>query len=88
MATDDSGSRTPSSGQPVVGFAADIQPLFRETDRDSMSSYFDLWSYEDVSDNVDAILERLEEGSMPCDGPWSPQQIDLLDRWREGGRLP
>jgi hypothetical protein len=88
MATDDSGTRAPSPGQPIVGFAADIRPLFRETDRDSMETYFDLWSYRDVVDNLDAIRDRLDEGSMPCDGPWSPQQIDLLDRWRDGGMLP
>ena len=33
-----------------------------------MRFVFDLWSYEDVSRNADAIAERLQDGSMPCDG--------------------
>ena len=31
---------------------------------------FDLWSYEDVSANATAILEKLSAGTMPCDGAW------------------
>lgn len=42
--------------------------MFRESDRESMESHFDLWSHDEVSQHADAILERLEDGSMPCAG--------------------
>ena len=64
----------------------DVKPLFRERDRESMEFAFDLWSYDDVRDNADLILERLEEGSMPCDGPWSADRVALFRRWVETGR--
>ena len=66
-------------------FARDIQPLFRETDRDSMTFAFDLWGYNDVRTHAEDILERLGEGSMPCDGEWPEQQIVLFERWVEAG---
>ena len=61
---------TNTTGTP--GFEQDIKPLFREDDRDAMDYIFDLWSYDDVSANADSILERLDDGSMPCDEPWPP----------------
>ena len=42
-----------------VSFEHDVKPLFRERDRGAMSSHFDLWSYDDVSEHADAILEAL-----------------------------
>jgi hypothetical protein len=66
-------------------FAKDIKPLFRESDRTAMLSAFDLWSYDDVSSNSDRILAAVSAGSMPCDGPWSDERVDLLRRWVEGG---
>ncbi len=42
---------------------------------------FDLWSHEDVTEHADAILERLRNGTMPCDGPWPPDHIAVFDRW-------
>jgi hypothetical protein len=50
-----------------ISFEQHIKPLFRERDRQSMRPAFDLWSH-DVAANSDAILERLREGTMPCDG--------------------
>jgi hypothetical protein len=67
------------------GFARDIQPLFREEDRESMNFVFDLWNYDDVRAHAELILERLEDGSMPCDGEWPPEQIELFRRWIEAG---
>ncbi len=69
-----------------VSYDQEIKPLFRETDRDSMLESFDLWSYEDVRDNADAILERIEDGSMPCDAPWPPDQVETLRSWIEAGK--
>ncbi len=52
------------------GFATDIKPLFRESDRQSMRMHFDLWSHDDVSQHAEAIFARLREGTMPCEGSW------------------
>jgi hypothetical protein len=68
-----------------ISFDADIKPLFREKDRDSMRRAFDLWSYADVRTHAGAIAERLKNGSMPCDGAWSPERIDLFQRWIDQG---
>jgi hypothetical protein len=69
-----------------AGFESEIKPLFRERDRHAMQSRFDLWSYDDVSQNAEGILTRLREGTMPCDGAWPPAQVDLFQRWVESGR--
>jgi hypothetical protein len=73
------------SAEPV-SFERDVKPLFRERDRGSMSSHFDLWSYDDVSANSDAILDVLESGSMPCDGPWDPDRVETFRRWVQEGK--
>jgi hypothetical protein len=77
----------PKEDEPV-GFATDIQPLFRVKDRQSMLRHFDLGSYDDVSAHADRILERVQGGTMPCDGAWPPERVDLLERWIRGGKLP
>ena len=79
--------------QPMVLPAADepvrydkhIKPLFRSQDRQSMTFAFDLWSYDDVCEHADAILARLRDGSMPCDGTWPAEKIDVFQRWVEAG---
>ena len=68
-----------------VSFANDIQPLFREGDRKAMKFAFDLGSYDDVKGHADGILARLQEGSMPCDGAWPAERVDVFRRWVEGG---
>ena len=68
------------------GFESDIEPLFNARDRGSMLSHFDLWSYADVSQNAEAILETVSNGSMPCYGQWPSEQVELLRRWVEGGK--
>lgn len=70
----------------MTSFAKDIKPLFREEDRNAMDYIFDLWSYNDVSQNADLILERIEDGTMPCDEEWPPEQIELLRRWINEGK--
>jgi hypothetical protein len=74
----------PSATEPV-SFEKHIKPLFREGDRRSMTFAFDLWDYEDVAKNAAAILMRLRDGSMPCDGSWPEQQVDLFARWVDSG---
>ena len=66
-------------------FANDIKPLFRESDRAAMLSAFDLWSFDDVTTNSAPILAAIESGSMPCDGRWPDEQVDLLRRWIDSG---
>ncbi len=66
-------------------FARDIRPLFRESDRESMDFAFDLWDYHDVSAHAEDILERLTEGTMPCDGEWPEEQVARFRRWVEAG---
>jgi truncated hemoglobin YjbI len=75
----------PAPGEPV-GFADHIKPLFRERDRQSMQFAFDLWAYDDVAANADAILGRLESGTMPCDGAWPAEQVGAFERWIEAGK--
>ena len=69
----------------TVSFAAHIKPLFREHDRQSMSFAFDLWSRDDVQAHAAGILERLGDGTMPCDGAWPPEQVEVFKRWTETG---
>src|SRR5258708_34221372 len=59
--------------------------FFRERDRAAMLDFFDLWSFDDVRANVDAILAAVRAGSMPCDMPWSNEKVDLLERWLDSG---
>ena len=70
----------------MISFETDIKPLFRQGDRESMESHFDLWSHDDVSEHADAILARLRDGSMPCDGAWPKEQVDLFQSWAESGK--
>jgi hypothetical protein len=69
----------------VPSFAADIRPLFRPRDVDSMTFAFDLSSYEAVRANAEAIYDRLADGSMPCDGAWPAQQVELFRSWIDDG---
>ena len=66
-------------------FERNIKNLFRATDRDAMLGAFDLWLYDDVSQHANPILERLQDGSMPCDGAWPPANVALFERWIKGG---
>lgn len=76
----------PNSAPP--GFASDIKPLFRASDRAAMSRAFDLWSYDDVVRNAQAIFRHLSDGSMPCDGAWPAEQVALFKRWLDSGSAP
>jgi len=68
-----------------VSFENDIRPLFRDKDRQRMEWAFDLWRYEDVKENAPAILQRLEDGDMPCDESWPPDRIATFRSWVQGG---
>ena len=77
----DPGHEDPQYRLGMTSYAADIKPLFRERDRGAMLSHFDLWSYEGVAQNRDAILAQLADGNMPCDGAWPADQVELFRRW-------
>jgi hypothetical protein len=62
--------------------------MFREYDQTEMEWAFDLWSFEDVRDNAEMILERLESGAMPCDGPWPEEQVERFRQWVRDGMQP
>ena len=72
----------------MPSFQSDIRPLFREYDRENMDYSFDLWEYDDVKENADDILDRLEEGDMPCDAPWPEERIATFRQWMEEGMEP
>ena len=73
-----------------LSFAQDVRPLFRETDVEEMMDVagFDLSRYEDVRDRAQDIYERLDEGSMPCDGAWPADQVARFKQWMDGGMAP
>lgn len=73
----------------AVSYAADIRPLFRQLDIDSMrKAKLDLASYSDVAAWADAILAKLAAGAMPCDGAWPAENVELFRRWISGGKQP
>jgi hypothetical protein len=61
-----------------VSFEQHVKPLFRQRDRQSMEWAFDLWSYGDVGQHADVILDRLQTGVLPCDGAWPQPKIDFV----------
>jgi len=77
----------PAPGEPV-SFDAHIKPLFRDRDRQSMSFAFDLSSADDVRTHAAGILQRLQDGTMPCDGAWPADQIAVFERWTVTGMEP
>jgi hypothetical protein len=91
MAAEDAQSpaeiELPAAGE-SLGFEQHIKPLFRERDRTSMRFAFDLWSYDDVLANAQAILDRVRAGTMPCDGQWPPDWVDAFERWIQSGMAP
>ena len=85
----------PSPGQPyalkegapmrALSFAADIRPLFRSYDIESMKPFgIDLSSYEDVKKHAQDIYARLSAKEMPCDEPWSESHLQKIKEWMEG----
>lgn len=69
-----------------LSFAKHVKPMFRKRDQQSMQFAFDLWSYADVSQHAEAILARLRNGSMPCDGAWPKERVAVFARWIASGK--
>src|SRR4029079_17005005 len=85
----DPAPEAPSVPAPTAPrFEADIRPLFRQFDVESMRFLFDLTSFEDVVDQPAGIRDALSGGIMPCDGAWPASQVELFKQWVEGGMQP
>ena len=73
----------------TLSFAADIRPLFRPFDVESMKpAGLDLSSYDEVKKHAQAIYARLSAKQMPCDGSWSDSQMQKFKKWMEGAMEP
>ena len=72
--------------QAEIGFERDIRPLFRDGDVKAMSFALDLASYDEVRENAEAIYGKLADGSMPCDGAWPADRVQLFRDWIDAGR--
>ena len=74
------------------GFAADVRPLFRDKDVQSMLFAFNLASYDDVTANATQIYQAVSVHSasfvMPCDGPWPPGPVLVFKQWMDQGLAP
>jgi hypothetical protein len=71
-----------------LSFATDIKSLFRERDQESMLRHFDLWSYDDVRAHASDILDRVRNGTMPCDGAWPAERVQAFGAWVDSGMAP
>jgi CDGSH-type Zn-finger protein/truncated hemoglobin YjbI/ferredoxin len=76
----------PGPDEPV-SFSTHIKPLIRAVDQASMKWAFDLYSYIDVAAKADEIYGRLSAGSMPPDGAWSAEKVEIFRRWIDTGKL-
>jgi NADPH-dependent 2,4-dienoyl-CoA reductase/sulfur reductase-like enzyme len=78
----------PAGEGPELSWEEDIRSLFREKDVSEMQDIadLDLSDYETVRDNAEAIYGRLDDGTMPCDGPWPEEQVRTFRRWVDQGK--
>lgn len=79
-----------ATAESSVSYERDVKPLFRERDRNCMTSirHFDLYSYDDVRKWSKAILEQLERGLMPKDGAWPAEKVEIFRVWTTSGMAP
>jgi hypothetical protein len=68
-----------------VSFELHIQDLFNQRDQEAMLLQFDLWDYEDVRANAEAIYRNVASGRMPCYTFWSKDKVALFRRWMDAG---
>ncbi|MFN2445054.1 MAG: hypothetical protein ABR606_05655 [Vicinamibacterales bacterium] len=74
----------------ALSYEADIRPMFRNRDVESMKQFgsFDLSRFEHVRIHASRIYSRLASKTMPCDDPWSEDQIARFKDWMDGGMAP
>lgn len=80
--TETAGRRSDAA---TPSFERDIRPLFREMDIAEMTFLMDLTNVDDVRDYAEAIHDRVADGSMPCDGPWDAEKVQLFRTWIDRG---
>jgi hypothetical protein len=69
-----------------LSFKIDIRPLFRSFDIESMEpNGIDLSSYEEVKKRAQDIYTRLSSKEMPCDDPWSDDNLKKFEEWMKNG---
>ena len=44
--------------------------------------------FADVSAHGPQIADPLQNGTMPCDGPWPAEHVTLFLDWLKGGSQP
>jgi hypothetical protein len=71
----------------AMSFYAHVKPLFRPTDQDCMT-FASTCGRADVQAHAADILGRLGSGTMPCDGAWPEEKVDVFKRWIESGFQP
>jgi len=72
-----------------LSFVADIRPLFRSYDIESMKpNGIDLSSYADVKKHSQDIYARLSAKEMPCDEPWNDGDLKKIKEWIDSGMQP
>jgi hypothetical protein len=49
------------------------------------SGAFDPYSYDDVRSNAAKIYQALADGSMPCDGASSSENVQRFRSWMDAG---
>jgi hypothetical protein len=87
--TDQPYTRREEASMSFARFAADIRPLFRDSDIKAMKpNGIDLSSYEDVKKHAQDIYARLSAKEMPCDGSWRADNIERFKEWMESGMEP
>jgi len=69
-------------------FAVDIKPLSASVDRRAMTFLFDLWDYEAVKENAEAILAAPRAATCPATVHGRSSGVSVLRRWIEGGCQP
>ncbi len=73
----------------TLSFAVAVRSLFRSYDIESMKpAGIDLSSYEEVKKHARDIYARLSAKDMPCDGPWSDNDVQKFKEWMDGGMKP
>jgi hypothetical protein len=76
---------------PLLSFASDIKPLFRDQDVACMTPrHIPLRdaTWMCVPANAERVHRRLADKTMPKDGPWPPERIALFKAWMDQGCRP
>ena len=55
-------------------------------ERERPSPLLEAWLRDDVSEHADAMLQRREQGSRPCDGAWPAEPVDRFRSWMDAGK--